>query len=65
MFEAHQGHIAGAQRVQRGRFLNGAKLVTFEVRPSATASISDEFHTVHPASDGAIAMAIRPTAWWG
>ncbi|MCA8970395.1 MAG: molybdopterin-dependent oxidoreductase, partial [Planctomycetes bacterium] len=43
MFEAHQGHVAGAQRVQRGRFDNGAKLVTFDVRMSNTAGNSDEF----------------------
>ena len=49
MFEAHQGHVPGAQRVQRGRFENGAKLVTFDVRMSNTAGNSDEFYMPRPA----------------
>ncbi len=58
MFEAHQGHIAGAQRLQRGRFQNGAKLVTFDVRMSNTAGNSDEFYMPMPGTDGAIALAM-------
>ncbi len=58
MFEAHQGHVAGAQRVQRGRFENGAKLVTFDVRMSNTAGNSDEFFMPAPGTDGAIALAM-------
>ena len=58
MFEAHQGHIAGAQRVQRGRFENGAKLVTFDVRMSNTAGNSDEFFMPSPGTDGAVALAM-------
>ena len=58
MFEAHQGHVAGAQRIQRGRFVNGAKLVTFDVRMSNTAGTSDEFFMPSPGTDGAIALAI-------
>ena len=42
VFEAHQGHVPFASRVQRGRFENGAKLVTFDVRMSNTAGGSDE-----------------------
>ena len=61
MFEAHQGHIAGAQRVQRGRFLNGAKLVTFDVRMSNTAGNSDEFFMPSPGTDGAVALAMAHT----
>ena len=57
MFEAHQGHVAGAQRVQRGRFENGAKLVTFDVRMSNTAGNSDEFFMPSPGSDGAIGVS--------
>ncbi len=58
MFEAHQGHVAGAQRVQRGRFENGAKLVTFDVRMSNTAGNSDEFFMPFPGTDGAVALAM-------
>lgn len=61
MFEAHQGHVAGAQRVQRGRFENGAKLVTFDVRMSNTAGNSDEFYMPSPGTDGAVALAMANT----
>ena len=58
MFEAHQGHIPGAQRLQNGRFENGAKLVTFDVRMSNTAGNSDEFFMPYPGTDGAVALAM-------
>lgn len=61
MFEAHQGHVAGAQRVQRGRFENGAKLVTFDVRMSNTAGNSDEFFMPAPGTDGAVALGMAHT----
>ena len=61
MFEAHQGHVAGALRIQRGRFENGAKLVTFDVRMSNTAGNSDEFFMPAPGTDGAIALAMAHT----
>ncbi len=61
MFEAHQGHVAGAQRIQRGRFQNGAKLVTFDVRMSNTAGNSDEFLMPFPGTDGAVALAMAHT----
>lgn len=61
MFEAHQGHVPGAQRVQRGRFENGAKLVTFDVRMSNTAGNSDEFFMPYPGTDGAVALAMAHT----
>ena len=61
MFEAHQGHIPGAQRIQRGRFHNGAKFVTFDVRMSNTAGNSDEFFLPFPGTDGAIALAMAHT----
>ena len=56
--EGYQGGLFMMQRIQKARVERGAKLVTFEIRPSSTASISDEYHTVQPGSDGAIAMAI-------
>ena len=61
MFEAHQGHVAGAQRVQRGRFNNGAKLVTFDVRLSNTAGNSDEYFMPSPGTDGAVALGMAHT----
>ena len=53
-FEAHQGHIPFATRIQNGRFKNGAKLVTFDVRLSNTAGGSDEWFAPFPGTDGAI-----------
>ena len=57
-FEAHQGHVAFATRIQNGRFRNGAKLVTFDVRLSNTAGASDEWFSPFPGTDGAVALAI-------
>lgn len=60
-FEAHQGHVPFAQRIQNGRFNNGAKLVTFDVRLSNTAGCSDEWFAPFPGTDGAIALAMGHT----
>jgi len=60
-FEAHQGHVPFAQRIQNGRFHNGAKLVTFDVRLSNTAGASDEWFAPLPGTDGAIALAMCHT----
>ena len=57
-FEAHQGHVPFASRIQKGRFENGAKLVTFDVRLSNTAGGSDEVFFPFPGTDGAIALAM-------
>ncbi len=57
-FEAHQGHVAFATRIQNGRFRNGAKLVTFDVRLSNTAGASDEWFSPFPGTDGAVALAM-------
>ena len=56
--EAYQGGLFMMHRIQTARVDHGAHMVTFEVRPSATASVSDEFYSVVPASDGAIALAM-------
>lgn len=56
--EAHQGGQFIRKRLMDARVDRGARLVTFEVRPSATASVSDEYFPVQPASDGAIALAM-------
>ena len=60
-FEAHQGHVPFATRIQNGRFKNGAKLVTFDVRLSNTAGGSDEWFAPFPGTDGAIALAMGQT----
>ena len=57
-FEAHQGHIPLASRIQDARFNHGAKLVTFDVRLSNTAGASDEWFAPFPGTDGAIALAM-------
>ena len=57
-FEAHQGHIPFASRIQKGRFNNGAKLVTFDVRLSNTAGGSDEVFFPFPGTDGIVALAM-------
>ena len=56
--EAHQGGLFMRKRMMDAKVDRGAKFVTFEVRPTATASISDEYWPVNPASDGAIALAM-------
>ena len=56
--EAHQGGLYMVHRIMDAKVDGGAKLVTFEVRPSATASVSDEYYRVKPGTDGAIAMAM-------
>ena len=60
-FEAHQGHVPFATRIQNGRFKNGAKLVTFDVRLSNTAGASDEWFAPFPGTDGAVALAMGHT----
>ena len=57
-YEAHQGAIHVAKRIVKGRFDNGAKLVTFDVRCSNTAGRSDEWWAPNPSSEGAIALAM-------
>lgn len=61
LYEAHQGHIHFLRRVVRGRFDNGAKLVTFDVRLSNTAGRSDEWHAPFPGTEGAVALAMGRT----
>ncbi|MGH7138099.1 MAG: molybdopterin-containing oxidoreductase family protein, partial [Pirellulales bacterium] len=57
-YEAHQGHIHFLKRVIRGRYDNGAKLVTFDVRLSNTAGRSDEWFAPFPGTEGAVALAM-------
>jgi len=56
--EAYQGGQFMVKRIMDARIERGARMVTFEVRPSATASQSDEFFAIHPATDGAVALAM-------
>ena len=59
--EAHQGGFYMMQRIQQARVDGGAKMVTFEVRPSATASVSDEYYPIFPGTDGIVAAAMANT----
>ena len=56
--EAYQGGLYMIRRLMNARVDDGARMVTFEVRPSATASVSDEYHVVRPGTDGVIALAM-------
>ncbi|MEW5852351.1 MAG: molybdopterin-dependent oxidoreductase [Myxococcota bacterium] len=57
-YEGHQGHIHFLRRVVRGRYDNGARLVTLDVRLSNTAGRSDEWLAPLPGTEGAIALAM-------
>jgi anaerobic selenocysteine-containing dehydrogenase len=56
--EAHQGGMGALQRIQEARLQHQARLITFEVRPSATASVSDEYYPVRAGTDASVAMAM-------
>lgn len=56
--EAYQGGLYMLHRIRHAQAELGAKMVTFEVRPSATASVSEEYFPVMPGTDGAVAMAM-------
>ncbi|MEM7051567.1 MAG: molybdopterin-dependent oxidoreductase [Acidobacteriota bacterium] len=56
--EAYQGGFYMMPRIQQARVDHGARMVTFEVRPSATASVSDEYFQIAPATDGVVALAM-------
>ncbi len=56
--EAFQGGHYMMPRIQKARVDGGARLVTFEVRPSATASVSDEYFPIKPGTDGCVAFAM-------
>lgn len=56
--EAYQGGMYIMQRIQEARVDRGARMVTFEVRPSATASVSDEYYPIMPGTDGVVALAM-------
>lgn len=56
--EAYQGGMFILQRIQQARVDHGAKMITFEVRPSATASVSDEYYPIMPGTDAAVAFAM-------
>jgi len=57
-FEDHEQYISLAQRLVEGRMINGAKLITFDVRLSNTAGKSNEWIPVNPGTDGLIALAL-------
>ncbi len=55
--ECHTSHEVLAQRIVEAR-AKGAGMVTFDVRLSNTASVSDKWYPVVPGTDGAIALAM-------
>ncbi len=57
MMEAHTSHSYFAQRCLEGRE-HGAKMVTFDVRLSNTAAMSDEWVPIKPGTDLAVILAI-------
>lgn len=57
-FANHDYFIGLARRLALARTERGAKLITFDVRLSETASKSDEWHPVRPGTDGSIALAM-------
>lgn len=57
-YECHQGHVHFLKRIIKGRFDNGAKLVTLDVRLSNTAGRSDEWLAPLPGTEGAVALAM-------
>ncbi len=56
--EAYQGGLYMMHRIQKARVDGGAKMVTFEIRPSATASVSEDYFPIMPGTDGAVAFAM-------
>lgn len=56
--EAYQGGMFMVGRMMDAIVDKGCKMISFEVRPSATASVSTEYYAVNPGSDGAIAAAM-------
>ncbi len=57
-FANHDHFIGLARRLALARTERGARLITFDVRLSETASKSDEWHPVRPGTDGSIALAM-------
>jgi anaerobic selenocysteine-containing dehydrogenase len=57
VLEAHPGHAHLAQRLIEAKAA-GAKLVTFDVRLSNTAAMSDEWIAIRPGTDLAVILAM-------
>ncbi|HSR13925.1 MAG TPA: molybdopterin-dependent oxidoreductase, partial [Thermodesulfobacteriota bacterium] len=56
-YEDHPRYIPLAERIIEAR-MNGAKMVTFDVRLSNTAGKSQEWHPLKPGTDGIVALAM-------
>jgi len=56
-YEAHQGHVAMLSRVAEAKRA-GARMVTFDVRLTNTAALSDEWWPIFPGTDGLVALAM-------
>ncbi|HLC26948.1 MAG TPA: molybdopterin-dependent oxidoreductase [bacterium] len=59
-YEAYLFHLPLIQRLNEAR-MNGARLVTFDVRISNTSGRSDEWYPITPGTDGFVAMAMART----
>lgn len=57
-FANHDYFVGIARRIALARAERGAKLITFDVRMSETATRSDEWHPVRPGTDGSVALAM-------
>jgi anaerobic selenocysteine-containing dehydrogenase len=60
-YESHYLQAGLVQRLVDARINNNAKLVTFDVRLSQTASKSDEWFPVFPGTDSLVALAMANT----
>jgi anaerobic selenocysteine-containing dehydrogenase len=57
-FEAHTSHIPLYTRAIESVAKRGVRLVTFDVRLSNTAALSNEWVPIKPGTDGAVALAM-------
>ena len=57
-YENHESYIPFVQRLISARRNNNARLITFDVRLSNTAGLSDEWHPLRPGTDIAVILAM-------
>jgi anaerobic selenocysteine-containing dehydrogenase len=57
-FESHTSHIPLYQRAIESKVARGVRIVTFDVRLSNTAALSNEWVPVKPGTDGAVLLAM-------
>jgi anaerobic selenocysteine-containing dehydrogenase len=57
-FEAHTSHIPLYQRAIEAKASGRSKIITFDVRLSNTAALSNEWIPIKPGTDGAVMLAM-------